>query len=242
MRKMISIIAAVFMLVVLAVPAFADTTSKVSANDLVIIDKAELFSKSQERSLQEQMTGLCEYGDTIVYTMDKNATSTASAADAMLRKYGNDGMVFVIDMDNREIYLFTTYDGLTAGHCKSITDNVFKYASDGDYFTCAKTALEQSQTVLAGQRIAQPMKYINNALLAVIVAMIINFIWMATTSRKSRASSYEVAGNVKSKFSIKNSNLRVTGTRVVHVDLSDLSGGDSSSGGGGGGHGGGHRF
>ena len=242
MRKLVSIAAVLMLMIVMAVPALADTdkTMKtVSGNDLVIIDEADLLNNSEEKNLQEQMSGLCSYGDTIFRTMSENDMSAEWAADVTLKKYGNDGLVFLIDMENREIYMFTTYDNLTAGHCRSITDNVYSFASDGDYYRCANTAFEQAETVLEGQRIAQPMKYIDNAILAVIIAMIINFIWLASTSRKRRASSYEVAGSARSEIDLRDAALIKTGTRIIHHD----SGGSGvGGGGGGGGHGGGHSF
>ena len=82
------------------------------------------------------------------------------------------------------------------------------------------------------------MKYIDNAILAVIIAMIINFIWLASTSRKRRASSYEVAGSARSEIDLRDAALIKTGTRIIHHD----SGGSGGGVGGGGGHGGGHSF
>lgn len=243
MRKFVSMAAVLLIMIAMAVPSFADTdkiVKTVSGNDLVILDEADLLNDSEEKNLQEQMSGLCSYGDTIFRTMSENVMSAEGAADVTLKKYGNDGLVFLIDMENREIYMFTTYDNLTAGHCRSITDNVYSLASDGDYYRCASTAFEQAETVLEGQRIAQPMKYIDNAILAVIIAMIINFIWLASTSRKRRASSYEVAGSARSEIDLSNASLIQTGSRIIHHDSGGSGGG--GGGGGGGGHGGGHSF
>ena len=64
MRKLVSIAAVLLLMIAMAVPALADTdkTMKtVSGNDLVIIDEADLLNNSEEKNLQEQMSGLCSY-------------------------------------------------------------------------------------------------------------------------------------------------------------------------------------
>ena len=53
---------------------------------------------------------------------------------------------------------------------------MYTYASDADYYICAMKVYEQEYTLLQGRKIAQPMKYISNALLAVVIAVVINYI------------------------------------------------------------------
>ena len=71
------------------------------------------------------------------------------------------------------------------------------YASAGDYYQCAASAFDQAATLLKGGHIARPMKYINNALLALILAVLINYLALCLQSMK-RSSGREsmVAGSV----------------------------------------------
>lgn len=84
----------------------------------------------------------------------------------------------MIDMDNRNIWIHSNgaiYRTITKSYADTITDNVYTYASAQDYYGCASEAYTQMATLLAGRRIAQPMKYISNALLALIIALLINY-------------------------------------------------------------------
>jgi len=58
----------------------------------------------------------------------------------------------------------------------SITDNVYKSATAGDYGKCAIDAFTQAQNCLAGGRIKRPMQIINNVLLAMLLGVTVNFI------------------------------------------------------------------
>ena len=53
---------------------------------------------------------------------------------------------------------------LQNSYADSITDNVYTYASNRDYFSCAAKGFERELNLLKGQKIRQPMKYISNAL------------------------------------------------------------------------------
>ena len=72
--------------------------------------------------------------------------------------------------------------------CRAITDNVYSYASRGDYFSCADKALEQVLSLCRGERITRPVKHITNALIAVIFAVLVNYL-AAVFSRRPRKDS-----------------------------------------------------
>ena len=69
--------------------------------------------------------------------------------------------MFVIDMRNRNLYIInrgSVKDTITSAYSESITDNVYTYASGGDYYTCAEMVFTQELTLLQGGRISQPMR------------------------------------------------------------------------------------
>ena len=151
-------------------------------------------------------------------------------------------------MDNREIYIFSDgaiYRTVTKSYAESITDNVYSYASKGNYYRCASEAFEQINTLLAGQKIAQPMKNISNVLLALILAALINYFLAMRTAGSAKASSKEILNSISTQFSFRNAQKCLTKQDKVYSPPSSSSGGGHSGGGGGGhssGGGGGHRF
>ncbi len=242
MRRIFSILIALVLALIMVSPAFADAEKSVVETRLVIDDEADLFTKEEEAVLSATMNPLCEYGYTILETVDSNDLSTEKLARQKLEDYGSDGMVFLIDLDNREIYIHTTYRALTAGKCYSITDNVYSYASSGDYFNCADEGLKQCAMVMNGQRISEPMKYIDNALFAIIIAIVICFIWMLRSARKEKLSAQEIAMRAKSTVVATTPAVAVVGHRRVRHESGIASSGGLGGGGTGGGHGGGHSF
>lgn len=166
-------------------------------------------------------------------------SSTASYADDFYHdSFGQtSGTLFLIDMDNREIYIFSDgaiYRTVTSSYANTITDNVYRYASREDYYSCASKAFEQIQALLAGQRIARPMKYISNALLALILAALVNYFLAMYLSGSSKPSSKEILSSISTKFAFTNPQRRLIKQEKVYSP--------PSSGGGHSGGGGGHRF
>ena len=149
-------------------------------------------------------------------------------------------------MDNREIYIFSdgnNYRYITSDKAYSITDNVYRYASDGNYYECARKAFSQIRDVLEGRKISEPMRYISNAFIAITLASFINFFIVMFHSKIKTSKEKEIISNCKINFEIGEIGAHKTGTKRVYSPQSD--GGSSGGGGGGGGSsggGGGHGF
>ena len=91
------------------------------------------------------------------------------------------------------------------------------------------------------------MKYISNAFLAVIIALLLNYFLVRSFSRAKRPSKTDLLGKVFTQCNIVNPNVRfIRQSRVYSPPSSSGSGGSSGGGGGsssgGGGGGGGHSF
>lgn len=225
-----------------------DTSYKVS-----IEDDADLLSPDEESRLGEQMKEITAYGNVGFVSIDYNYDSTEDFARTHYRQlFGYDsGTLFVIDMDNRNIWIFSDgdiYKTITDSYADTITDNVYTYASDEKYFDCASNAYTQISTLLSGRKIAQPMKYISNALLAMILALLINYFIVRAFSHARKPSENEILNSIYTQCHIDNPTcdfLRQTKTFSPQSSDSSDSGGGGSSGGGGGsssGGGGGHSF
>lgn len=113
---------------------------------------------------------------------------------------------------------------------------------------CAMKVYEQEYTLLQGRKIAQPMKYISNALLAVVIAVVINYIIVRVYSSKRKASTKSLMNGLFEYRAFNNCNVVFTHQTKTYSPRESSSGGSSGGGGGGGssggggGSGGGHSF
>lgn len=231
-------------------------TNKSTGYQVIVEDDANLLTDEEETTLGKEMAPITTYGSVAFKSIDYNPYYST---EDYIRSYYRDtfgstsATVFLIDMDNRNIWIHsngTIYETITKSYANTITDNVYKYASDGDYYTCAFTAFGQINTLLEGRKIAQPMKYISNAFLAVIIALLLNYFLVRSFSRAKRPSKTDFLGKVFTQCNIANPNVRfIRQSRVYSPPSSSGSGGSSgggggssSGGGGGGGGGGGHSF
>lgn len=221
--------------------------------EVVLEDDAQLLSQEESSKLAEKMREVTRWGNAAFKTIRTNTTSARAYAESYYREtFGSDsGTVFLIDVDNREIRL-RNYGGvskvITDSYSDTITDNCYRYASRGDYYECAEEAFREVTALLSGQRIAQPMKYVSNFLLAVIMAVLLNYFLMRRMSVHRRPKRRELLSGVTQHYILSNPEAKyVRTTRRYDPQSSD---GGSSSGGGGsggggsssGGSGGGHSF
>ena len=229
-------------------------TNSETGYSVIIEDDASLLSNDEKIQLAETMKDITPYGDVAFKSIDYNPYST----ETYIERYYNSifgtgsGTVFLIDMDNRNIWIYSDgsiYSTITTAYANVITDNVYTYASDRDYFSCANKAFIQEAALLHGRRISQPMKYISNALLAIAIAILINYFIVRQTSRVRKASDNEIVNGVFANNAFNNVSVNfIRQTRTYSPrsgSSSGSSGGHSGGGGGGGGHsggGGGHSF
>lgn len=241
--------------------SYGGTVSASSDNGFtaVVQDDAGLFTEQERAQLLEQLKGLLEYGNMgIVTSEEPNSDSAQFSRQKYLELFGEtDGLVFLIDMYNRRIQIFSgeqVYKVISMAKANEITDNIYTYATRGDYYKTASEAFDLIQIVLEGGRISTPMRYATNAALAVGLVLLINFIIVYTQRRKKAAAN---APTNAIEYNVRNRQTSVVrGVRTImtkqtktrHTESSGggggFSGGGFSGGGGGGfsGGGGGHSF
>ena len=224
-------------------------TNSDTGYSVYVEDDADLLNDSEEQELLDDMYKVTEYSSAAFKTIDNNPYSdTAAYAEEYYRTmFGRDtGVVFVIDMDNRYLYIFSdgrSYGKITKSKARTITDNTFSHAKNGNYYACALETFDQIYKVLDGQRIAQPMKYIGNALLALLCALFINYLLVLSLSRAKRQNNDLMA---QSAFKMLNAThpqaVKTHTTKVYNPSTSSSGGGGGGGGGGSSGGGGGHSF
>lgn len=137
MKKLLCISAALLLMLVLAVPALAATDH--------VIDDADLLTPSQEQQLEEKLAAVSEnLGMDIVVATTNNTgyKSTGAYADDLYdySGYGDDGALYLIDMDNRQMWISTAgkaIDSLSDSDIDDMLDEMFSYVSSEDYFGSA---------------------------------------------------------------------------------------------------------
>ena len=227
----------------------------VNGNTIAIVDDAGLLSESDRADLVQSMRPVAEFCSVLLLTTNSNSSSQENYAwQRGSQIFGQDVSftVFLIDMDNRQIYIGSTADirkTLTTARAHTITDNIYKYASNGDYAGCARAAFDQMATVLNGGKIPEPMKIIGCALIALIGGLTVCYIIMSSAGKIKAASVSEIeTGMGRNEINVSNINKRKLSTVFVAAAKggggSGGGGGGFSGGGGGGGGfgGGGHGF
>ena len=213
---------------------------------VVIDDKADLLTDSQEEALLDVMIPLTEYGHIGFFSTNDNYTSPKYYVEE--QSHNNFGRMhsqsaFLIDMDNREIFVYSdgsNYKVITNSKGSTIADNIYTYATAGDYYGCAYRAYEQMYKLLNGGKILEPMRYISAALISILAAMLVCFIIINSSSKLKSPSVDDILGPAGKKCEISQPEVVLTSETKTYSPQSSGSGGGGGSRGGGGGGGGGH--
>lgn len=218
------------------------------AGSYEIFDDASVFSyDSDYTSLDTACRELSEKVNVVVNTIRGNTDTESECKTLGKEIYGNEPtVVFIINMTegHREIWLRGINGAertITAGIARSITDNTYTSAKDGNYAECAYRSIEQCLAVYEGNKIAQPMKFIVNIFISLMIGLTAVYCMIIFSRRKAVASTREVMQGINSTVKVRSSRTVCIGTHRHKRSSSSGGGGGGHSGGGGGG-GGGHSF
>lgn len=238
-KILVLFIALILSLPILNIYANYIEETQVNNYQIIIEDDANLLTENEEKELKYQMARLTEFGNVIFKTTNTtiNNTSLKYIQNYYYSKFGNNnGVAFYIDMKGRQLCACATGgldDKITNGKCDTIMDNVYKYATNGDYYTCAIKTFEQMERVLNGQKIAESMKYICNAILSIMISLFVSYGFFIMSSKNKRANQNELVKECISSLNYSPIEVTKAGTRRVYSPVSDSSssGGGHSSGG-----------
>ena len=206
-----------------------------------IRDEQGLLTAEEAESLLDELEQTGRYTNAAFASYDDKRTTQDWVDDNYYDTgfFKPGGIVFVIDMYHRNLNL--RFEGnvkkkLGYSTATSIEDNVYRYATDGDYYACAQKVFSQVGMIYAGQRIAQPMKAVISLLLGLCAAMMFLFLFVRRSRIQKRQTGSLLAGSIGAAALGAAVTTAVTKRRKI---TSDSSGGGSSGGGGGGGFSGG---
>lgn len=240
-------------LVCLLLPIRAEAKSNVT-----IIDDAYLLSDDEYDELEEYLDSLDSSYNYVVATTDESnygQDEDSILFDFYTENYNSreDGVAFLIDMYHRELYLSgygkAQYE-IKNADAYDITDNVYRYASNGEYYECIYSVFEQCNTLINDGIILRPMRLIVTALVSIILGFL--FVFLKAVRERARVQTFTPAEMLLIGASIAGTSTVLNTTRrriasagsTYHGGGGGFSGGGGGfSGGGGGGHsGGGHSF
>lgn len=220
-----------------------------------IDDEEDLLSSSEEENLLKKLVPLTQYGN-VAFLSGRGEYSAAATIRDFYNEvfYGKSGLIFFIDMENREIRIQSGgafYRTISSDVANSITDNVYVFASNGDYYRTAAVAFSQVKAKMEGRFVATPMRWISNFFLSIFLGLLFNFTMLLMTWKQNRAGSKAVLGALRPNMILDNREVIMTNQTKVRLSSSSSrrggrSGGGFSGGGRSGGGfssgGGGHRF
>ncbi len=249
MRKICKIL--LFVFCILLFSTNAGMTLKADGQ-IIIEDDEDLLSDAEEKALLEHMEPISEYGGVAFVTVSQYGDTSVYAKNQYREYFGkSSGFLFLIDMGRRNIWIFsdgTIYKTINKAYANTITDNVYRYATRGEYYECAASVYDQAKILLEGGHIAQPMKHISNALIALVCALLLNFVLLLIQRKEKYVPVKEIAAAMTTATAVSIlSKKKTKSKRHLHVESDSSSGGGYSGGGGGGGGGssgggGGHSF
>ena len=254
MRKFLSSLLTVFALVFI----FPLTVAAASSN-VKVVDDAGILTNEETEELEEYLESLDGTVNYLVVTCDDRAMGS-SALEKLDNYYRQefdayeDGIAFIVDMDTRRIELQgrnSLQYSLDSGDCTDITDNVYRYASDGDYYNCIYHAFREADLVANYEFVLRPMRIIVSLLIAIIIGFLGTFLKaMADRSKENEIKGvpemFLVGATFKGLANVYDSKKRRVPEQSHYSGGSSggyhSSGGGFSSGGGGGFSSGGHSF
>ncbi|MBR4470949.1 MAG: TPM domain-containing protein, partial [Erysipelotrichaceae bacterium] len=237
MRKFIKVFILILLLSFVCIPVGKDVHAD-QGYRIIIDDQEDLLSDNEEKLLRIKMSEILEYGNAAFVTVSQYS-DTGSYAKRLYKSYfGSDsGILFLIDMGRRNIWIHCNgaiYRIIDKAYANTITDNIYRYASRGEYYECADRVFDQALTLLRGGKIAQPMKYISNALIACVVALLVNFLFLTLQRQEDYVNPDTAIPAMTTGIAVAViSKLKTRSKTTKHVEYSSSGGGYSGGGGGG---------
>ncbi len=225
-----------------------------------IYDYANLITKDEEEALYNKVQEFInKYDmDMAIVTINSNPKSSSMAYADDFYDYNNfgkgtnkTGLLFLIDMQNRNMWISTTGDAIniyTDSRINTILDYTYDKISNEDYNGCAEQFIDKAsyfanKGLTGGSKVATVPKMICNSLIfAGLVTIVFICIGLAThrkPKKKKEASNYITQ---PLKLSNKLDTFLDKHVSKVKIETSSSSGGSSThSGSSGTSHGGGGR-
>ena len=234
------------------------STPSVDAEEKVY-DFADLYTDDEEQKLYEQTKKFIEKYNmdfAIVTISENNKSSEVAYADDFYdyNDFDSDGVLFLIDMDNRQIYMSTTGYAIkmyTDARIDYLMDNVYKYMTDKEYYEGTSkyisllSSLAEKGVPSGNESFASTGQILLYSLIASFVITLIVMIVLVKKNKLVRKANEAKAYLIDDSVKVDVVEERLVSTHTTKTKIETSSGGGSSthSGSSGISHGGGgHGF
>lgn len=224
-----------------------------------VYDFADLFTDSEEQDLYEKASNFMDKYNmdlAIVTISENNKSSEVAYADDFYdyNDFDNNGLLFLIDMDNRQIYMSTSGTAIKMYNDNRIDylmDQVFQYMTDKDYYEGTSkyisllSSLADKGYPKSGESFVSDKTVILYSLIASFVITLIVMIVLISKNKLVRKANEAKAYLVDDSVKVDVVEERLVSTHTTKTKIEHDSGGGSSthSGSSGISHGGGgHGF
>ncbi len=234
------------------------STPSVDATEKVY-DFADLFTDSEEEKLyNEARTFIDKYNmDFAIVTIDENDKSSEVAyADDFYdyNDFSSNGLLFLIDMDNRQIYMSTSGTAIgmyNDNRIEYLMDKVYQYMTDKEYYEGTSKYISLLSSLAEKGYPSSSESFVSNGtvlLYSLIASFVVTLIVMIVLVLKNKlvrkaneAKAYLIDDSVK--VNVVEERLVSTHTTKTKIETSSGGGSSTHSGSSGISHGGGgHGF
>lgn len=212
-----------------------------------VYDDAGLFYGTEINDLQAQAKALSDktgWDVIVVTTADAQGKTSAAYADDYYDNIGGgeNGVLYLLDMDNGELYVSTSGEAinyLSDKRIDSMLDESINYAYDGDYAKAISSEISMTDSFYSSgiPGDSQSTTVMITVLLAALIIGGIASVIAVLTVKKSY--DFKEAGNIYEYSSKSNVNLTANSDRLVNSFVTTRIRPRPPRGGGGGGFGGG---
>lgn len=205
-----------------------------------IYDFADLFSDSEEDKLYENVKEFIAKTnlDMVIVTINYNNKTTSMEYADDFYDYNDfgigsnyDGILFLIDMDNRKMWISTTGSAIQIfdSHIDSILDDTYSYIKNKEYFECANTFISSSRSSYNSDKYSG---LVLGILFAIVISILVPTVFCLIQKSKHKAIRLAVEADRyldKNSVEIINSQDIFVRTHTSRVSRSSNSSGGGSS-------------
>ena len=197
-------------------------TALAGSNVPLMVDQADLLNESEESKLTERLESIQreQQMDIIVVTVPSlQGKSAQDYADDFYdgNGYGDDGILLLISMEEREWYISTAGYGITAvteAGLEYMSEEFVKVLSKGDYYEAFVTYADLSEDFVAQARKGSPydkgnlpkapFKFVRVMIVSLLIGLVVSWIvtgrmkgQLRSVHTKSEATDYIQSGSMK---------------------------------------------
>lgn len=182
MKKLLSVIFALFLCVALSVTAFAKTSAP------RLFDGADLLTETEERQLLSRMNAVSEKFKVEIVIATFRSIDGYSADEYVefyYDQYGfgygasRDGVLLLVDMGQRDYRILSNGLGAAAisrDDIDTIGDAVASYLSDGDYADAFHCFVDECEYQISGEINGFPFNASNRLLISLVIGLVVALI------------------------------------------------------------------